>query len=73
MYCNMYMPVSEYGNWLAQKRRDARATSSTMTMIDACGHTYDLDNLIDKTEAITKLWIVRRFGQLGSALGGQPP
>ena len=42
-------------------------------MIDAYGHTYDVDNLTDKTEAITKLWMCRRFGRLGSALGGQPP
>ena len=71
---NMFIcPVPEYENWLAQKRRDARATSSPLTMIGAYWHNYDLNNLTDKTEAITKLWVFRRFGQLGSALGGQPP
>jgi hypothetical protein len=66
-------PVPEYDKLIDSKRRDAKATSSTMTMFGAYGHTYDLDNLTDKTEAIPKIWIFRRFGRLGSALGGQPP
>ena len=72
----MYMSVPEYDHRLTQKRRDARATSSPMTMIDAYWHNYNLDNLTDKTEAITKPWVLWRFagfGRLGSALGGQPP
>jgi len=54
----MHMSGPEYDNWLTQRGAMQGATSPTMTMFDAYGHTYDLDNLTDKTEAITKLWVL---------------
>ena len=69
----MHMSGPEYDNWLTQRGAMQGATSPTMTMFDAYGHTYDLDNLPDKNGGDNKTMSFRRFGRLGSALGGQPP